>query len=206
MEDHGDMCNAYQPFQNLQGEESRVLQDFTTDKLNFDLEHPVDLLPQYSYDGAVNLVINDGKNIPRLVNSRFTIQNDTKYKIPDHYGFKDTNIYDESTFDIDTALKPIPIGIPKIHYLGQNENAGNLKCGAYTFFFKLADADGNETEVVAESGLVYTHIGHINDPDSIRMGMEDENTNKSIHFQISNIDAGFDYVHVLYARQSSGND
>jgi len=33
-------------------------------------------------------------------------------------------------------------------------NAGSLSCGSYTFFFKLADADGNETEIVQESGIV----------------------------------------------------
>jgi len=51
------------------------------------------------------------------------------------------------------------------------ENGGKLNCGSYTFFFKLADADGNETEVIAESGVVQCHIGNVNDPYSMRMGM-----------------------------------
>lgn len=205
LSDSGDLCNAYQPLQNL-SDTNGVLGEFTTEELKFDLEHPVDILPQYSYDGAVNLILNDGKNAPRLINSRFSVQNDTKYKIPEHYGFKDTNIYDEKTFDIDVNLKPIPINIPNVEFVGLHENAGNLKCGAYTFFFKFADSDGNETEVIAESGMVYMHIGRLNDPSSIRMGMQDENTNKSIQFKLTNIDAGFDYVHVLFARNSSGND
>jgi hypothetical protein len=46
--------------------------DFETDELNFDINHPVDILPQWSYDGSVNLIINDGKNVPRLINSRFS--------------------------------------------------------------------------------------------------------------------------------------
>ncbi|MDO4465466.1 MAG: hypothetical protein Q4C49_00450 [Bacillota bacterium] len=170
LSDSGDLCNAYQPLQNL-SDTNGVLGEFTTEELKFDLEHPVDILPQYSYGGAVNLILNDGKNAPRLINSRFSVQNDTKYKIPEHYGFKDTNIYDEKTFDIDVNLKPIPINIPNVEFVGLRENAGNLKCGAYTFFFKFADADGNETEVIAESGMVYMHIGRLNDPSSIRMGM-----------------------------------
>lgn len=202
--DSGELCNAYAPLQNLQDEETEILGDFTTQKLNFDLEHPVDILTQYSYDGSVNMILNDGKNPTRLVNSRFSVQNDVNFKIPEHYGFKDTNIYDESTFAIDTNLKPIPIQIPEVHFNGLLEESGNMACGAYTFFFKFSDADGNETEVVAESGMVYNHVGHLNDPDSMRMGMQDENTNKAIKFTLANIDAGFDYVHVLYARTSSG--
>jgi hypothetical protein len=41
-----------------------------------------------------------------------------------------------------------------LEYLGLLPNQGKLSCGAYTFYFKLSDADGNETEVVAESGIV----------------------------------------------------
>jgi len=37
------------------------------------MEHPVDIIPQESYDGSVNLILNDGKNVPRLINSRFAV-------------------------------------------------------------------------------------------------------------------------------------
>jgi hypothetical protein len=47
--------------------------------LSFDINHPVDILPQWSYDGSVNLIINDGKNIPRLINSRFSPLGRGKY-------------------------------------------------------------------------------------------------------------------------------
>jgi hypothetical protein len=81
-----------------------------------------------------------------------------------------------------------------------------MQSGLYTFYFKLADADGNETEVVAESSIVQCHIGTVNDPFSMRMGMENENSNKAIKFTLSNIENGFDFVHVLYSRTSSSND
>jgi hypothetical protein len=38
------------------------------------------------------------------------------------------------------------------------------------------------------------------------MGLENENTNKAVRFKVSNIDSGFDYIHVYYARSSSGSD
>jgi hypothetical protein len=48
--------------------------------------------------------------------------------------------------------------IPKITFLG-TPAGGNLKVGNYHFYFKLADTDGNETDFVAESGLVSVFIG-----------------------------------------------
>ena len=93
----GDLTNSYSPFQNLTSESTELLGDFTTEKLNFDLEHPVDIITQDNYDGSVNLILNDGKNTPKLINSKFSIQNDSKFLIPDHYGYKDTNIYEEKS-------------------------------------------------------------------------------------------------------------
>lgn len=202
----GKLRDVYSPLQNLQDENDRTLGNFTTEKLNFDLEHPVDILIQDSYDGSTNMILNDDKNQPRLIGTRFAVQEDKTFKIVDHVGYRDTNIYDEKTFDIDTSLKAIAKKIPQVHYEGQIQNAGTLKCGAYTFYFKLADADGNESEVLAESGIVQIHIGEDINPDEMRMGMQDEDSCKSVHFIIDNIDSGFDYVHVLYARSSSGND
>ena len=59
--------------------ESGELTDFETNELTFDINHPVDILPQYSYDNSVNLIINDGKNKPRLINSRFSATSRNKY-------------------------------------------------------------------------------------------------------------------------------
>ena len=202
----GDLCNNYSPLYNLVDKDTKTLKDFTTEQLNFDLNHPVDILVQESYDGSVNLILNDDKNPPKLVNSRFSVQEDNTFIIPDHRGFKDTNVYSEETFDADTFLKPVVLQLPKVIYEGAYENQGNLKCGTYTFYFKLSDADGNESEVIAESGIVPVHIGTPNNPSEIRMGVQDENSKKSVQFKLTNLDAGFDYIHVLYARSSSGND
>lgn len=208
LKDKGQLCNMYTPLQNLAAANTHILGDFTTSNLDFDLLHPVDIIVQDSYDGAVNLILNDGKNIPRLINTRFSVQDENTFKIPDHAGFKDTNIYEDDTFNVDTALKAIPIKIPKVTYEGLQQNAGNMKAGAYTFYFKLCDADGNETEVIAESGIVQCHIGNVcsQQKNGIRMGLQDENTSKAIKFTLTNINAGFDYVRVIYARQSSGQD
>ena len=75
--------------------EAGELVDFVTNELSFNLSNPVEILPQYSYDGSVNLILNDGLNIPRLINSRFTVTGRNTYKVIDRKGDNDTNIYDQ---------------------------------------------------------------------------------------------------------------
>ena len=179
------------------------LVDFITDELSFDLEHSVDILPQYSYDGSVNLILNDGLNIPRLINSRFTVTGKNTYKVIDRKGDNDTNIYDQGEqFDVDTSLFKNVNKIPKLEYLGTS--SGNMKIGNYHFYFKFADADGNESDWVAESGLVSVFIG--NTPQSVNTGIRDENSIKSVRFRMSNIDIGYSFVKIYYTRYSAEID
>lgn len=202
----GQLCNIYTPLQNYVDAKTQTLGDFTTPLLNFDLQHPVDIICQDAYDGGVNMIINDDKNPARLINSRFSVQEENTFKITDHIGFKDSNIYTETGFNVETLLRPVPVHIPQIEYKGLRNNGGKMPVGAYTFYFKLADVDGNETEVIAESGIVQCHIGDTNSPNTMRMGLQDENSGKSIRFKITNIDPGFAYIKVLFERKSSGSD
>ena len=183
--------------------ESGELVDFITNELSFNLQHPVEILPQYSYDGSVNLILNDGLNIPRLINSRFTVTGKNTYKIEDRKGDNDTNIYDQGVqFDVDTSLFKNVNKIPKLEYLGTDN--GNMKIGNYHFYFKYSDSDGNESDWVAESGLVSIFIGE--SPQSVNTGIRDENSIKSVKFKLSNIDVGYSYVKVYYTRYSSDVD
>ena len=75
--------STYELFSQFTLREAGELVDFITSELSFDLSHPVNILPQYSYDGSVNLILNDGLNIPRLINSRFTVTGKNTYKIID---------------------------------------------------------------------------------------------------------------------------
>lgn len=183
--------------------EAGELVDFITNELSFSLEHPVDILPQYSYDGSVNLILNDGLNIPRLINSRFTVTGRNTYKVIDRKGDNDTNIYDQGEqFDVDTSLFKNVNKIPKLEYLGTS--SGNMKIGNYHFYFKYADADGNESDWVAESGLVSVFMG--NTPQSVNTGIRDENSIKSVRFRLSNIDIGYSFVKIYYTRYSADID
>ena len=183
--------------------EAGELVDFITNELCFNINHPVDILPQYSYDGSVNLILNDGLNIPRLINSRFTVTGKNTYKIIDRKGDNDTNIYDQGEqFDVDTSLFKNVNKIPQLEYLGTS--TGSMKIGNYHFYFKYTDTDGNESDWVAESGLVSIFIG--NSPYSVNTGIRDENSIKSVRFKLSNIDIGYSYVKVYYTRYSADVD
>lgn len=178
------------------------LVDFITDQLSFDINHPVSIAPAYSYDGSVDLILNDGKNQPRLINSRFSTTGMNTYEVINRKGDNDTNIYDMGDqFDIDTSLYKKTNKIPKIIFNG-TQSGGDLRIGNYHFYFKYADADGNETDFVAESGLVSIFKG-MTSPISINTGLRDENSLKSVSFTLKNIDSGYQYLHVYYTRSSA---
>ena len=177
--------------------------DLDTEQLYFDLNHPVTIEPQPSYDGSVNLIFNDNKNIPRLINSRFSTLQGNRYEVVDRIGNNDTNLYDDSQFDLDTSLYKRINTIPKIAFNGVI-SGGNLKVGNYTLYIKYADADDNETDFVAESGMISCFIGNNSDPASIDGGVRDMNSFKSISATITNIDRSYDYIKVYFTRVTSG--
>ena len=184
--------------------EKGELVDFITDELSFSIKSPVTITPQYSYDGSVNLIINDGVNIPRMINSRFSATGRNTYEIIDRKGNNDTNIYDQGEqFDIDTSLYKRVIKIPKIKFQGVS-SGGNLKIGNYHLYFKLSDADGNETDFIGETGLISIFIG-FEDPKSITTGQGNENSFKSIKIKISNIDTAYSYIYAYYSRYTAVN-
>lgn len=179
--------------------------DLNTDKLEFSLNNPVSIIPQPSYDGSVNLILTDGNSPLKLINSRFTCLPSNRYKIVDREGNLDTNLYDLETFQQDTSLYKTVNDVPKVVFNGLQYN-GNFKVGNYNFYFRLSDADGNESDFVAESGVVTCHIGNINSPGSIRGGIADENSYKSIQFSMYNLDSSYDYVIAYYTRNTSDID
>lgn len=197
----GDLAYEYNPFHNLQ-DDSGELKDFTTTSLGFDLKHPVDITVQPSYDGTVNLILNDDKNPPRLINSRFTVLEDKKYKRIDRKGVNDTNIYKEKYIDINTRHFKTTNKIPYLKFNGLS-SGGNLQSGNYSFYFKYADADTNESDFICETGQIPVYVGNINDPKSIRGGVYNEYTDKIINLTIYNLDESYEYLNIYYTRKTS---
>lgn len=180
------------------------LVDFITNELSLSPEHPVHILPEYSYDGSVNLILNDGLNVPRLINTRFSTTGKDTYEIIDRKGDNDTNIYDQGEqFDLDTSLYKRVVKIPKLK-LTSVTSGGQLQVGNYHFYFTLLDDDGNESDFIAESGVVSVFIG--SSPQTIHSGNRNENSQKQIQFRITNLDKSYPYVQVYYSRTYGEDD
>jgi hypothetical protein len=82
------------------------------------------------------------------------------------------------------------------------QSGGNLKVGNYHFYFKLSDADGNESDFIGESGLVSVFIG-FDSHGSVHTGQKNENSLKQVHFVLTNLDTSYCYVNVYYSRSSA---
>ena len=147
----GELQNAYSPLQNLMTDED--LGDFTTEGLTLSPDNPVDIILTDEYDGSQNLILNDDVNEPRLINSRMSVQENHKFLIPEHSGNNVTNVYTNETLNKDISLLKLYDSIPTLSFNGLLEG-GALPCGSYTFYFKLADADGNLTNTIQESGII----------------------------------------------------
>ena len=177
--------------------------DLDTEQLGFNLNYPVSIECQPSYDGSVNLILTDNKNPPRLINTRFSCRQLNTYEIVDRIGNNDTNIYDQGEqFDLDTSLYKMINKIPRIRFNG-TYNGGTLPVGNYVLYIKYADADDNETDFVAESGIISCFIGNYSDPPSVNGGYREMDSHKYISITINNIDAAYDYIKVYYTRNNS---
>ncbi len=175
--------------------------DFETDELDFDLNNPVNILPQYSYDNSVNLILNDGKNPPRLINTRFAVTKRNKYQICNRLNSVDTNIYDQGEqFDIDTSLYKKTSNIAEVTFLGVFYG-GQLSIGNYHFYFKYVDGDGNESDFFQETGMVSIFIG--NSANSIYSGFRDQNSSKLVKFRIQSADPAYNKILVYFTRATS---
>ena len=172
--------------------------DLDTENLNFDLEHPVDIEVQPSYDGSVNLILNDDKNIPRLINSRFSVKEKNTYEIVDRIGENDTNIYSSKYFNNDSSLYFQYTKAPIITF--EELISGQFSVGQYCFYLTYCDSDGNESDIVSESNLIPLFIGGEGIPFSMEGGIKNERSNKGVLLKISNLDASYNYIKIRYVR------
>ena len=210
----GDMAHEYRPLRNKllagQQQESETgqqitpkdLTDFRTKEIDVDLDNPLNIECQPSYDGTVNLIINDDKNPPRIINTRFSAIEDNRYRIINRNQKEQTNIYEETMIDQQTRLFRNINLIPRIQFMSI-DYFGQLKGGNYTFYVKFADNDFNKTDVVCESGQISVFNGTLSSPKTIMGTLQDERTDKAISIRINNIDTSFQKVYLYYTRETS---
>ncbi len=203
--DSGTLLFKYNPFHNLINTESGVssLTDLQLSTTNAELSinKPIEINTEVSFDNSVNLIVSDGAHPPKIINSRFYLKDSTTYAVSDRRGNLDTNIYSKENFKSEASLIKSVKNVITLDFLGIKDG-GTLKVGNYTFYFKLADYDGNESDFISESGKVVCHIGSINVPSSIRGGQLDEDSGKLIKFRLNNLDLAFNYINIYYTRSS----
>ena len=203
------LVNKYQPLHvgkiNKDGDETGY--PLRTEYFRFDLQHPVEINVDNSYDGSINLILTDNKNKPRIINTGFAVQEDGTYHIIDRFGKNNTNrhpLYDETAFDISTSLYNDTDKIVNFAYLGLGTD-GKLMVGNYVFYAIACDKDGNESDIIAESGVVPVFIGTDGDPFSINGGSENMRTDKSVKLRLIGTD-NIKYIKICYTRASSANN
>ena len=207
----GKFIYQYGAFRNLQNprtdldSQSLLPLTLSTASAEIDIDNPLLLEIETSYDNSVNLIVTDKIHPPKIINSRFYQIDSDNYKIADRKGNLDTNIYSEKNFKIETSLLKSIRTISTLDFLGITDG-GKMKVGNYTFYFKLADADGNESDFISESGKVVCHIGAVNNPSAIRGGQANEDSGKIIKFRLNNLDLAYDYINVYYTRSSGDAD
>lgn len=196
----GDLAHEYNPLRNRLSEENQII-EFDTDELEIDLNHPVNIECQPSYDGTVNLILNDDKNPPRIINTRFSKLENDRYKIINRNQREQTNLYKDGKIDQQTRLFRNVKSIPYFDLLHVS-NIGQLKGGNYTFYLKLADNDFNKTDIVAESGVVSIFKGYENKVKTVSGTIFEERTDKAITLRISNLDISFSKFYIYYIRET----
>ena len=197
----GDLSHSYAPLQNMVDSNGAIV-DFETKELEMDLNHPVTIECQPSYDGTVNLLINDDKNPPRIINTRFSKLEDNRFKIINRNQIQQANLYQQGKIDQQTRWFKSTENIPKID-LFNISNTGQLKGGNYTFYLKYADEDYNQTDIVSESGQISVFKGQMGNPKSISGTLSEELTDKAITLKVSNLDRAYSKLYVYFSRETS---
>lgn len=201
--------NCYTPLQNVDVTETINENDeitvtrgsFSNLKLGYTTQTPVTIEIQPSYDGSVNLIITDGVNPVRMINSGFSVLPQNKYKLIKRRQTVETNQYISSDLQSLELIKNSNTisNVELVNVLP----GGQLKGGNYTFYIKFGDGDYNQTDVVAESGIVSIFKGTNGHPTTISGTLLDERTDKSIKLKIINIDRSFSKIYVYYTREYS---
>ena len=125
---------------------------FRTDLFGFSDKYPVTIEVQDSYDGSVNLILVDGEHKSRMINTGFSVLPNNQYKLIRRKQTKPTNSYSLTNLDQETLLIRTSNVLTNIDLLGV-QSGGQFKGGNYTFYIKFGDADYNQTDVIAESGM-----------------------------------------------------
>ena len=168
----------------------------------YNLNTPVTIEIQDSYDGSVNLILVADKCPTRIINTAFSVKPNNEYEIIERNQSIATNYYTLENIDKETELIRTSNILTNIDLLGV-QSGGQFKGGNYTFYVKFGDADYNQTDVVAESGIVSIFNGNDGVPSTISGTLLDERTDKMIHLAIIGLNHIYSKIYIYYSREYS---
>ena len=175
---------------------------FRTNKYAYNLSTPVTIEIQDSYDGSVNLILVAEGVDARIINSGFSVLANNRFKFINRNQTVNTNVYISGKVDLETELIRTNTEITYID-LEDVSSGGQLKGGNYVFYIKFGDADFNQTDVVAESGIVSIFNGNDASPSTISGTLLDERTDKMVHLNIHGLNSVYSKIYVYYSREYS---
>lgn len=198
---NGQLEYKYKPLHNWYASvKDKQISDFTTKKLSYSPQNSVQIDCQDSYDGSVNLIINDDCDVPRLINTAFSVQENDMYERILRNQNIATNYYSDDTLNSSTRLQRIILessGFLQVA-LDSVEEGGILPGGNYVFMFRYCDEDYNETSVICESGIISLFKGDY--VSNVVGTLSNESSNKTIILKLTNIDPSYSYIKILYKR------
>jgi hypothetical protein len=200
--EEGEFQHIYAPFRNLINTKG-TLTDFniSTDKFPININNPISIECQPSYDGTVNLIISDDENPIRMINSRFTKVESGRFKIINRDQVEQTNIYKEDNIST-TNLLLKPKTYPKLKFKNIL-SCGTLAGGNYTFYMKYVDGDGNESDFVGETFQIPVYKGSIFNPKTVSGALVDEKTDKAVLLLCTELDNTFQKIKLYFTRETS---
>lgn len=182
----------FQYLSNLFNPTTQTLSSFVSPNLQLSDEVTMEL--QEAVEGSINIIINDAKKGIFLIN-------DGAGKLQES-NLLGTYI-DDSTLSQQLSLTKNITTLGAAKFTGVIEG-GNLYSGTYNFYFKYVDGLDNESDIFAHEGPVMLYVGSpLKGIESIRGGLLNENTNKGIKLELTNLDPNFDAVSVYYTRETS---
>lgn len=160
---------------------------------NLKLSDEITLELQEAVDSSVNLIINDPASGIYLINSGEG----------DRLGFLIGKYIDDSTLARQLSLTKNITTLGHCAFKGVNEG-GRLPVGTYFFYFKYIDGLDNESSIFTSEGPIMLCIGSpLRGVESIRGGLGEENSNKSINLLLTDLDTNFDSVAIYYSKETS---
>lgn len=190
--------NVYRPFNNLENG------PFRTAEFGYIEDDFLDLVIQPEYDNSVNVIIVSKGHNMRIINSKFERIPPADYQeLADRIGDANSNTYTTTSLDKETSLILTSDKILKIDY-NSIEDGGQLTYGNYVYLFEYMTEDFNATDVVGQSGLCSVFSGTTD--NDVKGGFQNDQANKLVKLQLSNVDTDFKYFRVHFKYSSGTRD